>query len=131
MPFLDVTDNLSDPDFATTFDVFRSATTAGDNGETQLSEPSDPTFPGVIGVVLPANSNDLRRMADAGLERMTGALTIFTTFNLLAGGTLSGVKYTADIIVWKDRQYTVFTVDDWSQFGAGFVRATATMLSLT
>ncbi|WP_158810463.1 hypothetical protein [Beijerinckia sp. L45] len=127
MPFLDVTDVLKDPDFATTFSVARSATTVGNDGETALT-PS--TFTGIVGVVTPANSNDLKRMAE--VERLTGAIAIHTTFTLMAGGAQTdGTTVTADVVTWNGRQYSIFAVDDWTQFGAGFVRATATMLSLT
>lgn len=128
MATLDVTDVLLDPDFATTFDVERDASTVSSQGETVLTPT---TTTGVVGVVTPANSNDLRRMADAGLERLTGSIAIHTSFQLLAGGTQNGVTTTADIVTWKGRQYSGLTVDDWTQFGAGFVRAVATMLSLT
>ena len=128
MPLLDVTDTLTDPDFATTFSVFRQATIAGSNGETQLTSS---TSPNVVGVVTPANSNDLKRMAE--VERLTGAIAIHTTFLLVAGGLQADgeTTLTADVVIWRGRQYTIFAVDDWSQFGAGFVRATATMLSLS
>ena len=127
MPFLDVTDVLFDIDFATTFDVARTTTSAGDNGETVSAAA---TFAGQIGVVTPANSNDLKRMAET--ERLTGAIAIHTTFRLTSGGAQpDGTTATADIVTWQGRQYSIFTADDWTQFGAGFVRATATMLSLT
>lgn len=126
MPFLNVTRVLSNPSFATTFDVIRSLSDVGNDGETVIAQT---TFPGQIGVVTPASSNDLKRMAEA--ERLTGAITIHTEFRLMAGGKLpDGTAATADIIVWRGRQYSIFLVDDWTEFGAGFVRATATMLSL-
>ena len=89
------------------------------------------TTPGIVAVVTPANSNDLKRMAEA--ERLTGAIAIHTTFALHAGGLMpDGVtNATADIVTWQGRQYSIFSIDDWTQFGAGFVRATATMLNLS
>ena len=121
MPFLDVSDVLLDPDFATTFTVTRSAAAAGADGNNVVT-PSAPIS--VTGVVEPANSNDLRRLPDA--ESLTGTIAIYTPFalNVLSANT------TADIVTWNGRQYTVIDVEDWSQFGAGYVRALARMLSL-
>lgn len=127
MPFLDVTEVLSDPDFATTISVIRNTTTVDNFGETQISpvETDD-----IIAVVTPATSNDLKRMAET--ERLSGAIAIYTTYRLSAGGTQTdGSTATADIVTWQGRQYTVFSVDDWTQFGGGFIRATATMFSLS
>lgn len=127
MPFLDVTDVLYDPDFATTISVARTTTTVSTLGET-VQTPA--TISGIVAVVTPANSNDLKRMAEA--ERLGGAIAIHTTYQLHAGGLMpDGVtNATADIVTWQGRQYSIFSIDDWTQFGAGFVRATATMLNL-
>lgn len=125
MPFLDVSDVLSDPDFATTFDVLRSTITTVKGRGVSTTQ----TFAGVIGVVTPAGSNDLKRMPEAA--RMSGAITIHTTFRLTSSGLQpDGTTADADIVSWQGRQWSVLSVDDWTQFGAGFVRAAATMLSL-
>ena len=102
MPFLDVSDVLSDPDFATTFDVERTTVAVGDDGETSTTTT---TTPGLIGVITPANSNDLKRMAE--VERLTGAIAIHTSFVLHAGGLMGdGVtQATADIVTWQGRRY--------------------------
>ena len=78
----------------------------------------------------PAGSNDLKRMPEAA--RMSGAITIHTTFRLTSGGLQpDGTTADADIVTWQGRKWSVLSIDDWTQFGAGFVRASATMLSLT
>ena len=120
MPLLDVSDVLADPDFATVFDVLRNAT-ATSQGKTVLTPT---TFSNIIGVVTPATSNELQRMPDT--ERMAGSITIRTVFRLTSGDA----ENTADIITWRGRQYTVESLQDWSEFGAGYVEALASALSL-
>ena len=127
MGLLDVTDVLWDTDFTTTFSVTRNTTAVGDDGET-VTAPV--TTSDIVGVVTPANSNDLRRMAE--VERLGGAIAIHTTYRLTSGGAQAdGTTATADVVTWQNRQWSIFSVDDWTQFATGFVRATATMLDLT
>ena len=122
MPLLDVSDLLSDPDFATTFSVTRSSASADTGGINQVASV---TTQNVIGVVQPANSSDLQRLPDA--EYQKGALTIFTTFRLISGGA----GQTADIIGWNGANYTVMTTDDWSQYGGpGYIKALVTLVDL-
>ena len=123
MPFLDVTDVLSDPDFADTVSVLRTATAVDIFGENLATSAT--TTSAVSAVVTPASSNDLKRLPDTA--RLEGAITLISTFRFTSGQP----GFTADVVTWQGRQYTVMNLDDWSQFGAGFVRATATMLSLS
>jgi len=120
MPLLDVSDVLSDPDFATVFDVVRT-TTAVSGGRTVLQSQ---TTANVIGVVQPASTRELERLPEA--ERTRGAITIYTTFALNAGSA----GFTADTVNWNGSSYTVMSVDDWSQFGAGYVKALAQKQSI-
>lgn len=131
MPLLDVSDVLSDSDFADTIDVIRTAMVVGTLGR---NTPTVQTFFGVSAVVTPANSLDLQRLPD--LERTSGAIQVITMFRLtdLAPG------FTADQVIWPARGvwpapagaelYTVDLLDDWTRFGAGFVKATCRHTSL-
>ncbi len=120
MPFLDVTDVLSYPDFQTTFGVIRTATNVSNLGETVLT----PQNYFVSGVVEPASTKELERLPEA--ERLSGTIRIFTTFRLSDGDE----TITADVVVWNGRQYTVKTVDDFSEFGRGYIDALASASSI-
>ena len=125
MPFLDVTDVLTDPDFATTFNVTRTTESVGENGRLG-SSPA--LFPAIVGVVTPDKRN-LVRLPDG--SRQTASITIYTKFQLTSGegcvnsspGNVASIA--ADVVSWKGRNYVVAAVEDWSQYGAGFVKAAA------
>lgn len=117
-PSLDVSDLILDPDFSQAIIVQRNAQSVSVQGLTVIA----PTQVQVIAVVVPAGSLDLNRSADA--ELLKGKIHIYTQFPLTAGdGTV-----TADIVFWNGREYTVSAVDDYTQFGVGFVDATADLL---
>lgn len=116
MPFLDVSDILSDPDFSEMISVTRTIKSAPIGG---LTQSTTSTFT-LTAVVQPATSDDLQRMID--VERLTGAITIY------AAGP--DALLASDVIAWRGRVYTIHQTDDWSQYGAGYIRALAGMTSL-
>lgn len=116
MPLLDVAFLTSDPEFATTFVVIRATKTVGSNGRTQLTPQ---TIPGVVGSVQPAGSLDLQRLPEG--SNLRGAVAIWTSF-ILTDGQLSE-DLTADQVDWNGHLYTVLSVEDFTQFGQGFVKA--------
>lgn len=130
MPFLDITDLLFDPDFATTFDVIQTQETVNGAGRTvqTLVTTSD-----VVGVVIP-DGGSLVRQPDG--SRLSGAIQVYTTFLLSegSGGTdaspASGTSAEADIVVWKGRKYIVAATQDYSEFGAGWVLASADFIGV-
>ena len=113
MPLLDVSDVLSDPMFQTTFQVIRSVESVTSGGVAQQSTQTLRA----MGVVTPNDDTILQRLMDG--SRIAGSITVHTKFALTdgAGTTI------ADIVVWRNRQWTVTSVGDWGQFGAGFVTA--------
>ena len=130
MPTLDVTDILSDPDFATTFDVIRTSEVIDANGR---ADHIPVVTNAVVGVVLPSGGN-LIRQPDG--SRHTGAIEIYTTFMLSDGSgsvdfaPADGATVAADIVVWNGGQYTVVNSQDYSQFGAGYIQATGQLLGV-
>jgi galactose-6-phosphate isomerase len=121
MPFLDVSDLLSDPDLGgTTFSVIRTLSGPPVGGLAQLTPT---TIPNIVGSIQPATSTELLRMPDG--ERVGGAVTVRCKFVLIGGGIdpNSGLDRTADQVVFKGQQYTVQSVQDWSDYGAGYVEA--------
>ncbi len=115
MPLLDVSDIVTDPDFADTFDVIRTTVGVGSGGRNEVTATQ--TFPGVVGTVTQNAGVALQRLAEG--ERTTSIISVLTPFRLTDGAGPLG----ADQVVWSGRTYTVMNVSDWSRFGAGFVRA--------
>ncbi|MGI4851700.1 MAG: hypothetical protein ACRYGR_07140 [Janthinobacterium lividum] len=119
MPNLDVSELLLDPDFCQAVIVERyaqSVTSQGlaatKSGQAQISA-----------AVVPAGSLDLNRGADT--EIIKGRIIAYTQFPLTAGSDGIG----ADVLFWQNRRYTVSSVDEYTQFGVGFVMATADLFS--
>src|ERR1700731_24009 len=98
MPSLDVTDILTDPDFADMFMVSRFGQTITSGGMT-LDTPT--IFNNISGVVTANDNVDLLKMPDG--EILTGSITICTRFRLTNGsGSLD-----ADVVTWHGRTYQV------------------------
>lgn len=115
---LDVSDLLTDPDFCDPIVIQR-------NSQSVTAQGLGVTTPSQVQIgacVVPAGSLDLYRGMDA--ELLKGKIHIYTRFPLTAGE--NGI--TADIVFWRGRQYTVSAVDDFSNFGIGFVDATADLM---
>jgi len=114
MPLLDVSEILSDPDFADfSLVVTRNAQTVDDDGFASNVQTKT-TFTGVVTV---DRSLEARRM-QAG-QVVTGAILIVTTERLTQGQT----GRDADIVTYQNRDYRVTFVDPYTAYGAGFVQA--------
>lgn len=117
MPLIDVTRVLSNPLFYTRFDVFRYDQLLVD-GVTQISNPRN--YQGVTGVVTAVRGRELERFPEE--ERLAGAIQIYTKFRLTGGKGATS----ADEVEWPTKSgvyYIVIQVDDWSEYGKGFVQA--------
>lgn len=114
MPLLDVSDIVSDPDFADRFSVIRRKETVGTDGRATVVEQ---VFRNVSGVVTAASANDLDRRED--YQNMTRSINVVTTFKVQ--GLVTG--YQPDIILWRGTRHLVKHVDAYPQFGRGFVQA--------
>lgn len=121
MPNIDVTDLMSDPDFASPVEATRAIQAVGQNGRATYT--SQITYG--IGVVSPANTAELLRLPEG--SRTQGAITVRTVMRLSAGDP-SG--YPADTVAWQGATYTVRQVNDWSHFGAGYVEAVCERIPL-
>ncbi len=115
MPLLDVSEVLTDPDFADTIKVYRQAVTISDTGRSIRSESIFKT----IAVVTPDQWSTLQRQAEG--SNVSETITIITQFRLIP--SMDG--YDADEIVWNGKRYVVTAVGDCSRYGAGFVEASA------
>lgn len=115
MPFLDVSDILSDPDFVdTTLVCRRNRQGRDDDGFSTNIPAEDIPFSGVVTV---DRSLEARRM-EAG-QTIGGAILIVTRFRLTQGNE----DYDADVVTYQGRRYRVTFVDPYTAYGAGFIQA--------
>jgi len=121
MARIDVTELLLDPDFVSSLVCERNATTVGSNGRASQTT----TNISFIGVVTSDKGAMLQRIA-AG-ERIEDSISIITKFGLRVGG----VGYTADVVQFNGKRYTVAMINDYSHMGAGFIEATADLIPLS
>lgn len=117
MAQLDVSDILTDPEFADRFTVVRNIQSINDKGRANNTENLTPAR----GVVTANNGMQLNRQPDGSL--VSGAITIHTRYRLISG--VDGRD--ADEVIWQDVRYTVDNVADYSHFGRGFVAASCTI----
>ena len=124
MPDLDVTEVLSDPDFADTFTIISTSRSMA------TGVPVDTAAAPVSasGVIIPGKSN-LRR-ADDG-SRLDAYIDIYTQATLTNGfKTDDSNSQLADVVAWRNRSYTVMVIEDWSNYGQGFIKASCDLLAL-
>ncbi len=121
MAQLDVTEVLSDPDFADDTLVCERASVTTD---TLGRDSATLTLLPFTGVVTSDAGALLKRMAMG--ERIEDSITIHTTFLLTAGDATR--QLTADTVRWKGKRWTVSAVNDYSHFGAGFVGVTCDLI---
>lgn len=130
MPLLDVSDVLSDPDFADTATVTFSRVSVDPNtGRSVTTTEERP----ISVVVTSDKGRNLQRNPEASIS--TGSILIHSTFTFTEGGPNfdqngDPIELDADIVCWNGRKWTVVTVDDYSRYGAGFTCATCRLLDL-
>lgn len=112
MPLLDVSDILSDPDFADDITITRITITIERGRTVKHTETIE-----AIGVVTSDTGDILDRLPD--MRRVAGTILVHTTETLVA----SDGERDTDIICWNGKQYTVTDVNDYSRYGAGFTCA--------
>lgn len=121
MALLDVSDILDDPDLSDVVSCVRNFQTVGADGiavNTQVAHK-------FRGVVTSDNGDVLTRLPNG--ERIRGSMTIHTVFRLSDGSN----GQSADVVLWQGRHYTVTTVNDFSNYGRGFVAAGCELIELT
>jgi hypothetical protein len=121
MPFLDVTEILTDPEFQDSLVCHRIVQTVGANG-LATSVTTDTNFSGVV----TSDRGDIMERI-AGGERVSGSITIHTRFSLEDG---AGSTRSADEVTWNGRLYIINNVNDYLRFGRGFIAATAELKPL-
>lgn len=114
MPFLDVSEVLTDPDFVDTTLICRRQVQTTDADNFPVNTPQDIAFMGVVTV---DRSLEAKRMA-AG-QNINGAILIVTQFRLTQGQP----GFDADVVTYRGRKYRVTFVDPYTAYGGGFVQA--------
>lgn len=121
-PLLDVTEVLIDPMFQDTEILYTRVTETVDNNGLAQHTSTTTQF---AGVVVQNGGDQLKRLEDG--SRHTDSIDIYTRTNLISGEQ----GWTADIVTWQGRQYTVMKVLDWSTYGTGFRHAICDLRPLT
>lgn len=120
MSFIDVTDVLFDPEIAgQSFSVLRREEGVNFFGEVVIT----PTLvPGLVGCVYPTGENSLIR--EVAAQSQANTLTFVTTYRLRpASKTPDGRSWQPDYVLWQDDWYIVWTLNEFTQYGAGFLVA--------
>lgn len=111
MANIDVSEVLEDPDFQDSFGVLRSVENVDSHGRGVLTQARSIA----IGVVQPASGRQMELTPEA--TRTSEMLEIWTQFGLQEATD----QTQADIVVWHSKQYVVVRVDDFDNWGQGYV----------
>lgn len=117
MPFIDVSDVLTDPEFAEppkSLIVLRRTQTIGINGRVAVAVKNIP----IDGIVTAGSGNNLQRLEDQ--QHMIKRITVHTMFRLRG----PALGFQPDIVQWHGDNFVVTEIDDHSAYGAGFISAT-------
>ena len=126
MPTLSFEVVLSSPEFRTTFIVIKTSRTINNNG-VEIDVEAAPVK--TSGVVVPGKSS-LFRLPDG--RRIEAFVDIYTKYRLSPGFKINDVSsQDADIISWRGNRYTVAAVEDYGQFGSGFIKASCDLRPLS
>jgi hypothetical protein len=125
MVLLDVSLAVTSAYLCDSFSVTRRVQTVNNFG---LASATPSTITPVYGVVAPSNENDLQRHPE--LEINSKAITVITSFALRSESELADTEFLPDIVVWNNDNFLVRTLDDWSQYAAGFTLCICTSIDL-
>jgi galactose-6-phosphate isomerase len=110
MAQIDVTELLCDPDFVDEISLITRKPSVNLYGELSVEE----TVTDSIGSVQPASGKVLQRLPEA--MRLNDMSTFWFKGQIIAS---EPGKY-ASILVFKGKRYQVQSIQDWSNFGAGY-----------
>lgn len=118
MSLVDPSEILLDPDLVSQFSILRRAETVSQQGRGVLSTLQYP----VIGNVQATGSNSLVR-AD-GYSQQLKTIKVVTRFRLRGVAVqINNVNYQPDLVVWRGETFIVKMLEDYSEYGHGFVEA--------
>lgn len=122
MVAFDLRDALLAPEFMDNFLVSRRAQAVDNYGRAQNQVLW--TRPG-IGVVTPATPDQLERLPEQQYQSRT--IEIISTFPIQGPSETDS----PDIIQWGGDIFVVIALDDWANYGPGFVHAVCTSMDST
>lgn len=125
MPMLDMSAALTDPFLVDSFSVVRRQETVNNSG---ISTVTPATTTPVYGIVYPSDENDLRRLPDSDI--FAKAITVITKFALRGESETEGTSFKPDLVVWNGDNFLVRLVDDYSNYGSGYIQAVCTSIDL-
>lgn len=111
---IDVSELLTDPDFAQPVRLVRIIQMVGEDGLAVTSEHVQM----IIGVIQPASGDTIAKLPEA--QRVEGVLSFWTTFQLTALGAMDSASYQ---IEYKGSRYIMVSLIDWGTPGNGYVEA--------
>lgn len=119
MPLLDVTDLTFDADIAGEgFTVIRRIETVTSSGVVTTSRQ----IFAARGSISPSGDNSLAR--EDAFQTQAKSIKVITMFLLRGQGKDElGRKFQPDLVQWKGNSYIVSSINDYSQFGGGFIEA--------
>lgn len=113
---INVSELMTDPDFATTFTIKRMVGSWVREGEWQTA-PTE--IPGIVGIIQPAKSEYVLRFVPEG-ERSVGYIAIYCNQEVQMG---NGKDKESDVVVWNDQTFRVAFSDRWAEHGFWFAIA--------
>ena len=120
MPLLDVTDAILDAMFMTAMTYTRRTEVLTNGVASYTGTPA-----AFYGVVTMERGNRQDQPPEA--SRVGGSIYVHTLTRLSDGNSGFG----ADLVSWNGQTYTVTAIDNYSQYGAGFICATCELKPLT
>ena len=126
MPMMDVSVALTNPYTLDFFMVKRRLETVSSSGYSTTSENVTDV---VRGVVHPAGKQDLERLPED--QRQAKTIAVITRFALRGSSQQNGQNYQPDLVVWQGNNFVVVDIEDYSQYGPGFIRALCSLTDMT
>lgn len=110
MPDIDVSDLITDPDFADEFVVTRQVQTVGANGRTVVTTESIP----MVGVIHTGVQNEFGQTPEyINAQKSITVICLDRIYDPVTG-------HSPDIITWEEDSYLVKKAYNWSRQGQGF-----------
>jgi hypothetical protein len=103
---------LSSPNFAQTFNVYRSMGHFDLGG--WVEEPQSPPCFSVSGVIYPSTAKEIRQVPEG--DRVEGMMT-FVSVTQLYATRASEIPGTSDQLEWRDEKYRVIQVMPFMDYG--------------
>lgn len=123
MSFIDLTDVLLDPEIAgQTFTVIRRREVVNESGQGVPGTPPE-IIKNVVGQISPVGDNSLLR--EVAFQTQGQTIQVITQYRL-RGATAeptTGAQFQPDLVFWRGDYFVVSTVNDFSQYGNGFIVA--------